>query len=441
MPNPDNIEAVLQLARQLLSPKTGLLKSVHFIPPTAGQIQLRHPIGQVPHYGVLPGCGDISGPGGSSACRLQGLTKVLFEGLERYSAAFVDYRKLIRSKVFSSQFLAADRLPLFATWQYQLPDWPFSPLTSDSDIYWCSGRSLLNGESRYVPACQVYLPYQPVDQQECLGVSTSTGMAAAWRQTDALLAGLLEVAERDALMVMWLNRLSMPKLQLPADSPALQLINRSLLHCDAEVHLIDITNDCGIPTVLAVLRCQAYGFPLTTVGLAAKTDFDSAASKAFCEAVSDYERIRAHLAEQGHDYWRPKSDFSDVTDFAWHGMAYICPQMQQQLSFIWQSEQSSVRGPQHAIAGRTSEQQLLHCLRRLQPLVSEIVAVDLTPRDVAGLGVQSWKVLIPELVPVNPDHRYLPFAHRRLFDVPVRLGYFQQPLTVAEMNPLPHPFS
>ncbi len=57
-------------------------------------------------------------------------------------------------------------------------------------------------------------------------------------------------------MVMWLNRLSMPKLQLPADSPALQLIKHSLLHCEAEVHLIDITNDCGIPTVLAVLRCS-----------------------------------------------------------------------------------------------------------------------------------------------------------------------------------------
>ncbi len=48
MPNPKAQQAVLQLARQVLSPKTGLLKSVHFIPATAGQIQLRHPIGQVP---------------------------------------------------------------------------------------------------------------------------------------------------------------------------------------------------------------------------------------------------------------------------------------------------------------------------------------------------------------------------------------------------------
>lgn len=441
MPNPDSHQAVFQLARQVLSPRTGILKSVHFIPAAAGQIRLRHPIGKVPNYSVMPGYGDISAPGGSAAARWQGLTKVLFEGLERYSAAFVDHRKLILSKAVNQQFLVAERFPLYASWQYQQADWPFSALTPDSEIYWCQARSLINGESRYVPACQVYVPYQPVDQQECLGSSTSTGMAAAWHKSDALLAGLLEVAERDALMVMWFNRLSMPKLELPSDSPAMQLIAKSMQHSSAQLHLIDITNDCAIPTVLAILKSQAFGFPLTTVGLAAKTDYDSAAAKAFCEAVSDYERIRAHLAEYGDAYWRPKSDFSDVTDFAWHGMAYIDPAMQQQLSFMWQSEQLSVRRPQDGIAGSNSSQQLLSCLQLLQPLVSEIVAVDLTTRDVASLGVQSWKVLIPELVPVNPDHRYPPMGHRRLFEVPVRLGYLRQPLTPAQMNKFPHPFS
>jgi ribosomal protein S12 methylthiotransferase accessory factor len=437
----DRSQAVLQLAQQILSPRTGILKAVHFIPAVAGQIHLRHPIGKVPHYAVLPGCADISAPGGSAAERLQGLTKVLFEGLERYSACFVDYSQLIRSAAVNDHFMVAERFPLFADWQYQLDGWPFSPFTRHSEVFWCKAKSLINGERRYVPACQVYVPYQPVDRQECLGVSTSTGMAAAWSATDALLAGLLEVVERDALMVMWFNRLAMPKLQLPADSPALAMISQSLQQLDAKIHLIDITNDCEIPTVLAVLHCRAFGHALTTVGLAAKTDYDSAAAKAFCEAVSDFERIRVHLAEYGDAYWRPQHDFSDVTDFAWHGMAYICPQMQQQLNFIWQSEQYSWREPLDSIPGGNSSQQLVHCLQRLEPLVSEIVAVELTPRDVASLGVHCCKVLIPELVPVNPDHRYPPFGHRRLFEVPVRLGYLSQPLTPAQMNPFPHPFS
>lgn len=430
-----------QLARQVLSPRTGILKYVRFLPWEPGQLQLQHPIGSVPNYSQLPCGGDISRPGGSSSNFEEGLAKVIFEGLERYSAAFVDYKNLIKSKPESPLFLQGKYYPLFADWQYQQENWPFMPIRKDSEIYWAKGISLYHGESRFVPASQVYIPYQPYCPEECLGPSTSTGMAAGWNEDDALLNGLMEVAERDALMIMWMNKLSMPHLELPEDSPAIALINKRMINPNAEYYLIDLTTNLGIPTVMAILKQKAFGRELTTVGLSSKPDYETAALKAFYEAVFDYERIRVHLDEMGDDYWRPKSDFSDVTDFEWHGLSYIAPEMQQHLTFIYGSTKKARRSNIDNIQGNTSREHLLNTLAQIKSLVNDVVTVDIATRDVRSLGVHVHKVFVSGLIPVNPNHRFPWLGHERLYHVPVKLGYFSKPKDVHELNQYPHPFS
>jgi ribosomal protein S12 methylthiotransferase accessory factor len=435
------VERLRALASQVLSPRTGLLKQVRFLPWEPGQIRLQHPIALVPNYSQLPCGGDIARPGGSSSSFEDGLAKAIFEGLERYSAAFVDYTKLIRSKPVDERFLAGERLPLFADFQYAAPNWPFRRLGADSDIFWLKGLSLYEQQVRYVPASQVYIPYQPTCPEECLGPSTSTGMAAGWTRDDAVLNGLMEVIERDALMIMWMNRLSMPHLRLAEDCRAMRTIRSRLADTGAQCSLIDLTTDLGVPTVLALMRHRAFGRTLTTVGLSAKPDYPTAALKAFYEAVSDYERIRVHLDQNGDDYWRPAADFSDVTDFEWHGLAYISDAMQAELAFVDASSTESLRSAADDLAGDDARSRLRAALARLRPFVGDAVVVDIAPRDVAGLGVHVTKVFVPDLVPVNPDHRFPWLGHRRLYEVPVRLGYRQRAAQPGELNPLPHPFS
>jgi ribosomal protein S12 methylthiotransferase accessory factor len=435
------VEKLRHLATQVLSPRTGILKQVKFLPWEPGQIRLQHPIGVVPSYAQLPCGGDISRPGGSSCNFEEGLAKTIFEGLERYSAAFVDFSEFVRSRPSDHRFLAEERFPLFADWQYEAAGWPFRPIGPASDIHWKKGISLFEGEIRFIPASQIYIPYTPTCPEECLGPSTSTGLAAGWTRDDALLNGLMEVVERDALMIMWMNRLSMPRLRLPDGCRARILIAERLRGSGARCTLIDLTTDLGIPTVLAVLHHQAFGRPLTTIGLSAKADYATAALKAFYEAVSDYERIRVHLDQHGDAHWVPDDDFTNVTDFEWHGLAYVDPAAQRHLEFMYASNTEVERGPGDEVQGSDARSRLRAALSRLRPHVRDVISVNIAPRDVAGLGVHVCKVFIPDLVPVNPDHRFPWLGHSRLYQVPVRLGYLERAADPAELNPLPHPFS
>jgi ribosomal protein S12 methylthiotransferase accessory factor len=91
-----------------------------------------------------------------------------------------------------------------------------------------------------VPACLMSLPYSaPFREQgeQTIGPSISTGQAAAASTEAALLGGLCEVIERDAFSIAWLNRLSMPEVQIDSD-PVLRASSSLLM--DAAVAL-----DCG----------------------------------------------------------------------------------------------------------------------------------------------------------------------------------------------------
>jgi ribosomal protein S12 methylthiotransferase accessory factor len=427
------------LARALISPKTGIVKGLTLLPWSGSQIPLMHMVAPIPSYGALPCGGSISRPGGSAIDLDSAVAQVVFEVVERYSAAFVDYSSLVFGQASSTAFVTGAELPLFAEHQYQQEGWPFQRLRDDSAINWVRCRSLLTGRSRFVPAVLVYIPYRPVSRDELLGPSTSTGMAAGRSFDAACLAGLLEVCEREGFNNMWMHRLSMPLLDVDA-TPLGAEISELLRACQGEVTFVDISTDLRVPTVMAVLRQPLFGRPLVTVGASAKPTFERACRKALGEAVSEYERIRVRMEETGQEEWRPADDFSNVTDFEWHGLSYWTPEMQEHLEFMTAS--SVTRRLEQDIEFHGDDRSaLLHFLAILETKVSDVVVVELTTRELEELGVCAVKVMVPELVPLHPDHRYPWLGHRRLYEIPGLLGYRSYARTPEELNPYPHPFS
>lgn len=56
------------------------------------------------------------------------------------------------------------------------------------------------------------------------------------------------------------------------------------------------------------------------------------------------------------------------------------------------------------------------------------------------LGIFVGKVISPQLHQLYLDERYPYYGGRRLYELPVELGYLKKPLREGELNPLPHPF-
>ncbi|MDR2374612.1 MAG: YcaO-like family protein [Bifidobacteriaceae bacterium] len=409
----------------------------HLIEHTGGQVPYHHFSAAPARYGALPTGGDIANPG-ASAWDVEGaVARVTFEALERYCAAFADYASLTLAEpdVSSPVWSVGMRIQRFADDQYAAPDFPFVPVDSNSLIHWAAGRSLLTGRGRFIPAPLVYLPYRPSTTAETLGYSFSTGMSAAWRRDDACLGGLLELVERDAFVTAWMNRIPGAVLVPRPGSALANRVNAVEASGGGRVTMTDLTSDLGIPVVCCVLRRPAHDRAVIAVGLSCKMDYASACDKALCESVSEYERLRTVLEDSHADNWVPGDAFCNVTDFDFHGRTYLDEKLHPQLDFLLGD------GTERVINGEFRNQtsaDLFEAMRRVGPHVSDIVAVDLTTRDVHELGVCVVKVFAPELVPLNADHRYPYLGHKRLYTAGGRLATAS---VRANLNPYPHPFS
>ena len=170
------------------------------------------------------------------------------------------------------------------------------------------------------------------------------------------------------------------------------------------------------------------------MGAAARLRFEDACRKAFAEAANGYARVVSEL--DAHGPWQPAPGFTDVTSFARHSLVYAVPEHQPALDFMLASVTEQPVEQLEPEAPPDAPGQLQHALALLREHFREIAAVDLTTREFASLGLHAVKVVIPEAVPLNPDHRYPWLGHRRLYEVPRRLGY-----RTGQHNEFPHPFS
>ena len=126
------------------------------------------------------------------------------------------------------------RFALFHPTQLDDPTFPFAAFTEDTRTMFVEGISLAEGRPRPPPAELVYLG-RPATPLRPIAYSTSSGLACAPTFTEAVLAALLELTERDAVMLAWKCRLSLPLLDWAGDEalvalrPALFRLDRPLV--------------------------------------------------------------------------------------------------------------------------------------------------------------------------------------------------------------------
>lgn len=425
------------LARALVSPKTGVLRRLVRLPLMGGQIPYHHFVAVPADYRVLPTGGEISRPGGSSTTAEGGVASVVMEAVERYCAAFVDFTSCVLSGSVGPPFEAGARVQRFADFQYETPGFPFAKIDAEHRVHWVNARSLFTGERRFVPAAITYLPFTPSSQDEVLGPSFSNGMASGWTWEQAAAGGLLELIERDGFAIVWANRLVKPRL-VPVPGTALAgLVDVALEHGASDVTFVETTShDVGIPSVAALLTREAQGRRIRAMGMSCHPHEERACAKALAESISEYERIRFQLTNGDYRDWVPGENYENVVDFEWHGWTYADESLQGALDFLYEGPMRPVvSSPEHATPS------LAMILDRLRPVCSDVLLVELTTPDMAGFGVRVVKMFAPELIPIHADHKYPYLGHERLWTAGGLYPDRQPQPGAGHLNPMPHPFS
>jgi ribosomal protein S12 methylthiotransferase accessory factor len=438
---PPGLGEALTRACRLVSDRVGVISEVVFGETTPEEPLVYWAQSRPAEFGPLAGRTAINHGNATSVDPDRASMKAIGETIERYCSAFYDEQEFLLStyEEIRGPALRPEDFALFSAIQYSKPNFPFSPFTSQTPVRWVTGRSLLDDCDKWVPAGFVYIPYDRAPHEPPLKDLISTGLACGPTYASALLKALGEAVERDAYTIVWQNRLPRPHIDLEnIGDPLIRRFIRVLKRLYIQTYAVLLTLDIPI-TVILIVMTRSDGPPWTVVASGADLSPRHALLLALEEACLALIGMgRTVAATPGY---RPAADYSDVTTMTQHGLAHAAdPRLRSSVNFLTRpTEVLRLDELRDAATGNPSAD-LRTALHEIRPIVADVVGVDVTTCDVDEAGFKVVRVIVPDLQPMDIDHRYPHLGGKRLYDVPLKLGLVPSPRTEGEFNAEPHPF-
>ncbi len=379
--------------------------------------------------------------GGASASRETAIAKAVGEAVERYCAALYDLSEFPFCSAAEAGFPVTDpaSFALYSRSQYEAPGFPWVPFDREAPVRWTQMLDLTSGEVVHAPACFVWIPFKffQGSGDAPIGQPISTGMACHCSYPEAALAGLGEVVERDAVMMMWQASLSMPRVRVETlDDANYDLVQRCERTGD-RLDLFNITMDAGVPTILAVLRGGNPERPALVFAASTSLSPREAARKALEEVVHT-RRYSAQLKR-----WMPPiipdEGFSAVLGQTEHLLFYCDPANAARAEFVFASTVRQDFDEIEDLSTGDPVRDLQVFARRVADTGHRVLIADLTSEDVRSLGLRVVRAMVPGYHPLTMGYRLRALGGTRLWTVPQELGYPGIRPETGD-NPAPHPY-
>jgi ribosomal protein S12 methylthiotransferase accessory factor len=417
-----------------VSPLTGIVRSADEIMHAPDEQRL-----------VSVGCvvgglrGDEDGGAYSGGCRpsrAAAWAAAVGEAVERYSAAHrPDGLVLSSARDLGRLAVPPERFALFADWQHAQPGFPFRRFDDDARVRWVEGFELPGGSPALLPAQLIYLGL-PEPAETPIAYATSNGLACGGTREEAIAAGLLEVLERDAFMIAWYARLSLPRLDWSGDRELVRRDERYFAPTRLRYSAVDLSAVWDVPTVLGVVHGGREELSALGVGAGAATSVGEAWEKALAEAFCVHRWVRDIALEQPHRLDSTPEVFSSFDD---HTLYYAPHARARSAAFLDAADATRRVGDVPELPRSPST--LIEALTaRLHSRGCSAYAVDVSSPEVRTAGLAVMRVVCPELCPLDVFETARFLGGERLYRVPYELGLSDRVLAAADLNPLPHPF-
>jgi ribosomal protein S12 methylthiotransferase accessory factor len=139
--------------------------------------------------------------------------------------------------------------------------------------------------------------------------------------------------------------------------------------------------------------------------------------------------------------YQPEVDYSDVTTLPQHGLSHaVDPRLRSSIAFLAQPTDIVKLHELRDAATGSPTTDLRTTLDVIKPFVTDVVGIDVTTSDVDEVGFKVVRVVVPELQPMDINHRYRHLGGQRLYDVPWKLGLLPRHPDERTLNAQPHPF-
>lgn len=341
------------------------------------------------------------------------MTSCLAEALERYCMSYIPKEEIIKSK--KNKLNKSQVFKNFSTYsqeQYNNSERFLNP--NYHSIEWTRIYSINNKkEFKYWPASLIYLPF---DINKPVAETTSTGMAAGFSIKECIKSGLMELIERDALMINFSQRLNPPEIDITSiKGKNKKIINNIKKEYDIKIY--KLYSDINVPIFLSLIYKKEKKHIHYGIGACASWDSDYAINKSLKECLFTY-----FYSLNIMDVRQKKTN--KIKTLYEHFLYYQEDNFDKLLfdSKIIKYERETL----------TFDDVLL----QLKKNNIDVYYKELTTSDIKKTGIKVVKVIAPSLIDLNKSHIYPRLGAKRFFEVPKKLNLKYN----KQLSSLPHPF-
>ncbi|SMN00962.1 TOMM biosynthesis cyclodehydratase (protein C) / TOMM biosynthesis docking scaffold (protein D) [uncultured Candidatus Thioglobus sp.] len=369
---------------------------------------------------------------GKGTTREQAKVSALAESIERYCSAYQG-TEIIKQARFTDFDKGSAILPNefmhYSQTQYENSDQVNSKMSNfyhvpgvidvNKTYDWSPIWSILEQKHYWVPTQLLYFGYPYADNW--IASADTNGTASGNSKTEAFVQGFLELIERDNIAIWWSNCLSYPEVDLStfADEHIKNAVAVHQARYNRKLWAIDVSSDTNIPTFVVISYVQANGNEAILFGCASHFDANVAMLRAVCEHSQLLEMVKYNT--HGQSYHNLSHEFSSWLkdrSMADKNLQYLKPSTAKMKTFSDYESFNEI----------TLNAQKQACIDLVKHNNWDLFVVDLTRSDIAMPVV---KVMIKQL-----RSMHMRLSSGRLYDVPVKMGWLDVPLTEEGLNPI-----
>jgi ribosomal protein S12 methylthiotransferase accessory factor len=337
--------------------------------------------------------------------------------------------------------LGPREMPIFAPEQYARQGFEYSPFCEDTFLGWVEGTELLTGGPILVPAQLVLMYYKRHSDEPSIGYATTAGGAVHTSRIQALLHGLYEVIERDAVNVRWYSKLPPPHVELNLSNILPSHFRPGRVRMSTpyipEIQVLLTTLDTPIAVLTAIAIDQSRQERAFLGGSGASSRRERALAQAVFEVGQCQTGFRCDNPF-GRNPIYEDSDSSEVVEFFDAPLYY--GYSKNLARTYWYTSNNEIipwqRVPSFDFGNESQElSTMMDWLRaeRHRPIVFDFSSA-------CWPGVSITKIFIPGLTqacpPLNPM-----LGHTRFYKLPQRLGIANRQLQFHDLHVDPIPFA
>ncbi|AAM03618.1 TPA: YcaO-related McrA-glycine thioamidation protein [Methanosarcina acetivorans] len=265
---------------------------------------------------------------------------------------------------------------------------PFNP---GSLLEWVGAYDLMNREEVFVNANAVYHPYDAPGQCQKLFLSNTNGLASGNVLEEAILHGLLEVIERDAISTAQFTRNLGKEIVLTEEDGYLYELARKFKDTGIDLKIWLVPTDTGIPTIIAATDDVKLKDPaLLVMGAGSHLKPEIAIARAITEAAQS-RVVQIQGAREDTD----REGF--IRSVGYDRM--------KRLNWFWFEEGEKISLSEvKDLSGKSPTENIDIILEQLKGLTEKVIVVDLSREEIA---VPVVRVIIPgfELFTIDRDRK------------------------------------